>query len=62
MHGCVEQYQTMTSCLQTEKNRIKQKELELRNLVETGIKLEIKVEEKKKVKEVLPILEKEIYI
>jgi hypothetical protein len=45
----------MTNCLQTEKNRIKQKELELRNLVETGRKMEIKVE--------IPILEKEeIYI
>lgn len=49
----------MTSCLQTEKNRIKQKELELKNLVETGKKLEIKVEEKKVE---LPILQQEIYI
>lgn len=36
MQGCVDQYNQMTSCLQTEKSRISQKEKELKELVETG--------------------------
>ncbi|CAD8053713.1 unnamed protein product [Paramecium primaurelia] len=33
LQGCRDQYKTMTTCIMNEKNRIKQKEEELRNLV-----------------------------
>ena len=41
LQGCGDQYSTMTNCLNTEKNRIKQKELELRDRI-LGLKTQEK--------------------
>lgn len=51
MQGCVDQYNAMNLCISHEKNRIKQKELELREKVyNIEKKREIPVEEKEKKK------------